>query len=94
MQADIILFTDDDVVVPPEVWVEQMLQVFLQSEADAVLGRLVLAPDLVRPWLAPQQKRWLAATSDQSDEPPEFGANMGFRRAVLERVPGSTRWHM
>jgi GT2 family glycosyltransferase len=86
-QGEIILFTDDDVSVS-EDWVEQMVVALLQSQADAVVGKIVLAEDLQRPWLSRLQKWRLAAPGDQIDEAPELvGANMGLRRSVLERVP-------
>jgi glycosyltransferase involved in cell wall biosynthesis len=85
-RGEIILLTDDDVSVS-EDWVEQMVEVFGQGQADAVVGRIVLAENLVRSWLTPLQRWWLAAPDDQIAESPELiGANMGFRRSVLERV--------
>jgi glucosyl-dolichyl phosphate glucuronosyltransferase len=87
-QGEIILFTDDDVFMS-EDWVEQMVAVFLQRQADAVVGKIVLAQNLQRPWLSVLQRWWLAAPGDQSDDRPEMiGANMGIRRSVLNRVPG------
>lgn len=87
-RGEIILFTDDDVIVPPE-WAEQMLAVFDRGNCDAVVGHIVLAPEMQRPWLTPLQKWWLAAPETQSEENPELiGANMGFRRGVLRLVPG------
>jgi GT2 family glycosyltransferase len=86
-QGEFILFTDDDVSVS-EDWVEQMVTAFLERQADAVVGRIVLEQDLSRPWLSGLQKWMLAAPEDQVDEPPELiGANMGFRHSVLDRVP-------
>jgi glucosyl-dolichyl phosphate glucuronosyltransferase len=86
-QGEIILFSDDDVSAA-EDWVEQMVEAFAQSQADAVVGKIVLAKDLARPWLSPRQRWWLAAPDDQSDETAELiGANMGFRRSVLMLVP-------
>jgi glucosyl-dolichyl phosphate glucuronosyltransferase len=86
-QGEIILFTDDDVSVP-EDWLEQMIAAFQQSRADAVVGKIVLTQNLLRPWLSGAQKAWLAAPpEDQIDEPPFLiGANMGFRRSVLKHV--------
>jgi glucosyl-dolichyl phosphate glucuronosyltransferase len=87
-RGEIILFTDDDVVVP-EDWAEQMIAALTESGTDAVVGRVVLADELARPWLTPLHKWWLAAPDEQWDETVELiGANMGFRRSVLEHVPG------
>lgn len=86
-QGEYILFTDDDVLVS-EDWVERMIQTFIEHQADAVVGKIVLAEDLARTWLSPLQKWWLAAPDDQLDENVELiGANMGFRRSVLKQVP-------
>lgn len=86
-QGEIILLTDDDVSVA-EDWVEQMIAAFEKDQADAVVGKVVLAENLSRPWLTPLQKWWLAAPEDQTDELPGLiGANMGFLRKVLGRVP-------
>jgi glycosyltransferase involved in cell wall biosynthesis len=87
-QGEIILFTDDDVFVS-EDWVETMADALVQNEFDAVVGTIVLAKDLVRPWLSSRQKWFLAAPEDQLDEELELiGANMGFRRSALRHVPG------
>jgi glucosyl-dolichyl phosphate glucuronosyltransferase len=86
-QGEIILLIDDDVSVA-EDWVEQMIAAFEQDQADAVVGRIVLAENLLRPWLRPVQRWWLAAPLDQVNDSPELiGANMGFRRSVLKLVP-------
>lgn len=86
-EGEIILLTDDDVSVA-EDWVEQMMAVFDHYQADAVVGKIVLAENLLRPWLRPVQRWWLAAPQDQVNDSPELiGANMGFRRSVLKQVP-------
>jgi glucosyl-dolichyl phosphate glucuronosyltransferase len=86
-KGEIILLTDDDASVA-EDWIEQMIAAFDHSQADAVVGKILLAEDLLRPWLRPVQRWWLAAPVDQvNDSPKLIGANMGFRRLVLKRVP-------
>jgi glucosyl-dolichyl phosphate glucuronosyltransferase len=86
-QGEIILLIDDDVSVA-EDWVEQMIAAFEQEPADAIVGRMVLAENLLRPWLRPVQRWWLAAPPDQAHDSPELiGANMGFRRSVFRLVP-------
>ena len=87
--ADIILFTDDD-VVPAEGWAEQMVAALESGRCEAVTGRVTLAPELMRPWLTPMQRWWLACSDDAKphDGVRELiGANMGFRREVLRKVP-------
>jgi glucosyl-dolichyl phosphate glucuronosyltransferase len=87
-QGEIILFTDDDVSVS-EDWIEKMVDAFGQNQFDIVVGKIVLAEDLVRPWLSWRQKWLLSAPEDQSDDNLALiGANMGFRRSALRHVAG------
>jgi GT2 family glycosyltransferase len=88
-RGEIILFTDDDVLVA-EDWVEQMVFPMVNGKCDAVTGQVTLAPHLIRPWMTPMHKVWLASSSDaelHEGKKELIGANMGFRRSVLERVP-------
>jgi glycosyltransferase involved in cell wall biosynthesis len=85
--GDILLFTDDDVEVPPD-WMEQMMIPLEQGRADAVVGKVRLAPHLIRPWLSPWHQGFLAAVDWQAlGGIGLVGANMALRRSVLERVP-------
>ena len=71
-----IVFTDDDVHVPV-TWVEDMAGPILDGTADAVCGRVVLAPHLDRPWLTPPLRTYLAEFLDVSGGAPGMvGANM------------------
>ncbi len=84
----IFLFTDDD-VQPPIDWIERMCRPILLGGTDAVSGGIRLAPSLHRPWMTPEHVGWLASTEFL---PPDtqialIGANMAFRRQVLDRVP-------
>jgi glycosyltransferase involved in cell wall biosynthesis len=85
-KGDILLFTDDD-VIPPCDWIERMSQPLVNNKCDAVAGRIELAKNLMRPWLTPIYARWLAATDGWTGDVEMIGANMGFRRSVLDRVP-------
>ena len=81
-----IVFTDDDVHVPVS-WVEDMVSPIINGEADAVCGRLLLAPHLDRPWLTPALRTNLAEITDTSGTLPGMvGANMaassGAARAI------------
>lgn len=86
---DVIIATDDD-VRPSANWIELMASPLLAEKCDAVVGRILLAPHLERPWLTEKLKAWIACVSKPpTDWPLELiGANMGFRRAVLDKVPG------
>jgi glycosyltransferase involved in cell wall biosynthesis len=86
VQGEIILFTDDDVSVS-EDWVERMVEEFARTQADVVVGKIVLAENVIRPWLTPSQRWLLAAPLDQADDSPEvIGANMGIRRSIFKSI--------
>jgi glucosyl-dolichyl phosphate glucuronosyltransferase len=88
-KGEIFLFTDDD-VRPCREWISGMCAPLLSGRADAVVGGIAIAPHLLRPWMKPQHRSWLASTEEISPESPNcmVGANMGFSRKVLEKVPG------
>lgn len=83
-----IAFTDDDVRLP-ENWLEGMCGPILSGEADAFAGGVRIAPHLLRPWMTPQHRAWLASTELLDRERPigMVGANMSFTARVLEHVP-------
>jgi len=88
-RGDIILTTDDDVIVP-EDWVHQMVFPIVNGGYDAVIGRIRPSPHLLRDWLTPTHRSMIASNDeiDVQNGTYEFiGASMGFRRSVLERVP-------
>lgn len=76
LDCRVVLFTDDDVRVPPS-WVDDMVEPILDGRADAVSGGVRLAPHLDRPWLTPQLRVHLAEFHTTDDpEPGMVGANM------------------
>jgi glucosyl-dolichyl phosphate glucuronosyltransferase len=88
-QGEIILFIDDDVLVA-EDWLEQIAAPLLNNKCDAVTGQIMLAPELMRPWMTPMHRWWLASSHDaqlHKGARELIGANMGFRRSVLKQVP-------
>ena len=87
-RGDVILFTDDD-VLPAEDWVEHLVSALVTDTCDAVTGQFTPARHLLRPWLTPIHKWWLAdsdAAKPRDGVRELLGGNMGFRRSVLERV--------
>jgi glucosyl-dolichyl phosphate glucuronosyltransferase len=86
-QGEIIIFTDDD-VVPAADWLGRLATPLLEKRYDAVVGRIEMAEHLRRTWMTPLHKIWLAAPDMTCGWELELiGANMGFHRSVLERVP-------
>lgn len=82
----ILLFTDDDVMVPPD-WIDGMCRPILEGNADAMAGGVRFPAELdgqVRIC-----RSWFASTEGiAADHPDRFvGANMAFSREVLEQVP-------
>ena len=88
-RGEIIVFTDDDVEVAPD-WLDELVTPLANRSCEAVTGRITLAPGLLRPWMTRMHKVWLASSDDfelHEGSRELIGANMGFRRSVLERVP-------
>ena len=76
VEGRVVIFTDDDVHVPRS-WVVDMAAPILEKRADAVCGRVVLAPHLERSWLTPKLRSQLAEMTDVSGNLPGMvGANM------------------
>ena len=88
-RGDIVLFLDDD-TIPSEDWAERMVSALLNGNCEAVTGEITIASYLERPWLTSAHRWWLASSHDAQPHRGSrelIGANMGFRRSVLERVP-------
>jgi glycosyltransferase involved in cell wall biosynthesis len=91
--GDILVFTDDDVLVEP-TWLEKLTAPLIAGECSGVAGKILPAPGFVCPdWLALagdwNQGGVLAlfdpgASAGETKTPP-FGANMAFRRDVFQR---------
>ncbi len=88
-KGEIILFTDDD-VRPPVDWISGMCEPILSGNADAVAGGVRIAPNLLRPWMAPIHRSWLASSEwlEAGNPRSMVGANMVISRRVLEKVSG------
>lgn len=86
--GDMILFIDDD-VRPPSDWIGRMCQTLIEHGPCAVAGGVKLAPHLERSWMTGLHRSWLANTDWLDHRKPRgmVGANMGFSREVLRRVP-------
>ncbi len=86
--GELILFTDDD-VRPRSNWIAGMTQPLIDHGPCAVAGGVVIAPHLLRSWMTPLHRSWLAATDWLDAQSPRgmVGANMAFSRDVLRRVP-------
>jgi glycosyltransferase involved in cell wall biosynthesis len=81
-----VVFTDDDVHVPA-TWVADMAGPILEGTADAVCGKVALAPHLARPWLTPALRMKLAEVSDVSGPSPGMvGANMAASAAAVRAI--------
>jgi GT2 family glycosyltransferase len=88
-RGDIIILTDDD-IRPVKSWLGALTAPIIAETYDAVSGRVVLAPHLARSWMSLTHAGWLASTDYLNPAAPEsaVGANMAFRRSILDRVGG------
>jgi glycosyltransferase involved in cell wall biosynthesis len=93
--ADVLAFTDDDVLVGPG-WVAALWNAFADPQVHGVAGRVEAAWSTPRPrWLAASGPYRLMQTIVEYDCGPEprpvdtdrapIGANMAYRRACFER---------
>jgi glycosyltransferase involved in cell wall biosynthesis len=87
-RSEFLLFTDDD-VSPPADWIVGMCRPLRENGPCAVAGGVRIAPTLSRAWMTPLHRSWLAATEWLDPDRPRgmVGANMGFSRDLLRRVP-------
>ena len=88
-RGDAILFTDDDVEVPP-AWIERMSSPLLDGECDLIGTAVRLVPELRRPGFEGLHLRLLADTTDGLGNPPKYlvGASLGFARRVIDAGVG------
>ncbi len=85
-RGETLVFTDDD-VLPAKDWLEQILLCFEQTQCDALVGKMQLAPHLERSWMAELEKQYLAVNDFDSSVPMHWvGANAAFHRRCLRRV--------
>lgn len=92
-RGDIVVFTDDDVVVQPS-WLQNVAAGLLDSSAAGVGGRVLPRWGCAIPkWLTIEQKSPLLGTlamfdkgpnAERLTEPP-FGANMAFRKGMFNK---------
>lgn len=87
-RGEVILSADDDVRFGPD-WIGRMIEPITDGHANAVAGGVVLAPELLRSWMTPMHRSWLAETLwlKRSDPQSYVGANMAIARHVLDKVP-------
>jgi glycosyltransferase involved in cell wall biosynthesis len=85
-RCDILLFTDDDVLVPSN-WIEGMTSPFANPEIHAVQGRILLHPDLRQPWMEDMHKQFMAEF-DRLETETLVGANFAVRRDSLLTLGG------
>lgn len=87
-QGEVLAFLDDD-VRPNADWLEKISAPIAAGRYDALTGAVQIAPHLLRPWMQPAHRAWLASTDSVDAQHPQaaVGANMAVSRRVLERVP-------
>ncbi|RKD98061.1 glucosyl-dolichyl phosphate glucuronosyltransferase [Halopiger aswanensis] len=91
--GDVVAFIDDDATAHP-TWIEELVDVYDETDALAVGGRM--APDWVagRPKFLPEEFYWLIGVTHRGfAEPGEevrntFGSNLSFKREVFLDLGG------
>jgi glycosyltransferase involved in cell wall biosynthesis len=95
-RGEIVVFTDDDVIVDP-LWLQNLTAPMLGSQWGGAGGRISLGQDFQPPrWLAVSGPFDLGGTLVQFDlgdqegvlEKAPFGANMAFRKTMFEKYGG------
>jgi glucosyl-dolichyl phosphate glucuronosyltransferase len=87
--GDVLVFTDDDVLLHPD-WLSNMSKTFKDFNCAAVAGRIVPVWNHPRPsWLEMEEQQVVVhfEFGDETrplDRPP-MGANSGFRRDIFEK---------
>lgn len=92
-RGDIIIFTDDDVVVERN-WLAEIVHAFAINAADCVGGKILPIWPCERPFWLTREIEGNIALLDYGDEPFVlegekkliFGANMAFSRRILQQV--------
>jgi GT2 family glycosyltransferase len=87
--AEILLFTDDDVVVAKD-WVISMVDRLLIEQGDGVVGGVKVAPS-IRPVEWTQKHLMYFASTEHvrdGDSHPFIGANYCIRRTVYDQIGG------
>lgn len=97
-RGSVILFTDDDVIVPSQ-WIARMSRPIRDGEADVVSGGIAVSESLRRPWMTPALAARYFAHNPQPPRvnPGLAGASMGLTAEVATRIGfddllGTARW--
>lgn len=80
--GDIVVFTDDDVLVDPH-WLDRMAEPILSGRAEAVASPIALSLQIQELGLPRLFRAWLAESLCDEEEPLLIGAGMAFHRSIL-----------
>jgi glycosyltransferase involved in cell wall biosynthesis len=81
-KGEILAWTDDDLVVTKD-WLSNLIAPLVANNADCVVGRIEIASHLLRDWMKPFHRLWLAENIDPSVL-QLIGANMAMRKNCFE----------
>jgi len=92
-KGEIIIFTDDDVIVEPD-WLIETVRTFYEYDADCVGGKILpVWPGEKPTWLSETIENILALLDYgdtvrelKAEDPPLFGANVAFTRQMLRKT--------
>lgn len=85
----VVLFTDDDVTVPP-TWADALSAPIETDRAVATVGEINIAPHLRRPWMTDSDVAFFVSTVSVGDRkmPNLIGASMALSRETLLGLGG------
>lgn len=87
--GDVLVFADDDVRFAPD-WLKALCQPILDGTAMAAVGRIVVPPHLLRPWMERYHLGWIGAIPFKDPAKPDeaAGGNWACHRKAIEQLSG------
>jgi glycosyltransferase involved in cell wall biosynthesis len=85
--GDILVWLDDD-VIPKAGWLEGLVQPILEDKADFVVGRIDLAPHLLRDWMTPELRQRYGEIPGAKGDTFPVGGNTALTRAFYAKSEG------
>jgi glycosyltransferase involved in cell wall biosynthesis len=85
--GEIMVWLDDD-IRPKAGWLEGLVRPILEDNADFVVGRIMLAPHLVRDWMTPELRQRYGEIPGMNGDTFPVGGNTAIRRELYAKTSG------
>jgi GT2 family glycosyltransferase len=85
--GEILVWLDDD-VHPQPGWLEGLVKPILEDKADFVVGRIKLAPHLLRDWMTPELRQRYGEIPGAKGDTFPVGGNTAIRREFYAKCGG------